>query len=693
MRVSTAILFALLREAAGIKIGKDMMKTCGKLWLVLVALSASLSVHSQPAIPIEWFDFPPGPSNPPAFSTAYGSLPLVYTSNLISSTVSLDQDWYCPSALILDSTNLSPAFLEYAVTDSNGVHNFSYDRGTVLFYTCPNWASVSQGSGATGPGATAYFIGSGDWSTGSPNGLFTIYADPYGSNIYVAGVGAGVTNVYARAGISWASNTFHQIGVEWSSSGSSRNPGIRIYLDGALAATGLKLSIVPAMGADSNGVWTNGLYVGSDNTGGQQMRAAMWSLTTWDCMYGGWYADDWPVISNALAAWQATLGGGGFGGMMGQPAGPGYPTNAFSATNYSEYNQFWVMTSLTNQTNVLVTITNTLSNLTYNILTNSALGSNAPPWGIFATVSASNSSVALSNAIPLGNNPLFVQGELLGYITDGLVAYWKMIDGSGTNATDFSGNSLALPLINSPSWGSNDLILNGTNQYGDAGSNALTNLDNHDMTICAWINTLSTALQGIVVKDYYDFGSHAYGGWWFAIESNQPSWNLLSFTNLFDSGSAIVPLGQWVFVAVTWHYPNNSNNEARFYINGQLNSNPSGNNISEALSGQAHLFVGNLQLATNAQSYLFDGSIRDVAIYDRVLSAGEILTNFFNTEPSTNVPYPDLLYYKMTEYGQRNAALVLSNSVTNSAMVGLANGIVWNYNTNLASLTEVDPIL
>ena len=103
--------------------------------------------------------------------------------------------------------------------------------------------------------------------------------------------------------------------------------------------------------------------------------------------------------------------------------------------------------------------------------------------------------------------------------------------------------------------------------------------------------------------------------------------------------------------------------------------------------------MGNLQLATNAQSYLFDGSIRDVAIYDRVLSAGEILTNFFNTEPSTNVPYPDLLYYKMTEYGQRNAALVLSNSVTNSAMVGLANGIVWNYNTNLASLTEVDPIL
>ncbi len=411
MRVSTAILFALLREAAGIKIGKDMMKTCGKLWLVLVALSASLSVHSQPAIPIEWFDFPPGPSNPPAFSTAYGSLPLVYTSNLISSTVSLDQDWYCPSALILDSTNLSPAFLEYAVTDSNGVHNFSYDRGTVLFYTCPNWASVSQGSGATGPGATAYFIGSGDWSTGSPNGLFTIYADPYGSNIYVAGVGAGVTNVYARAGISWASNTFHQIGVEWSSSGSSRNPGIRIYLDGALAATGLKLSIVPAMGADSNGVWTNGLYVGSDDTGGQQMRAAMWSLTTWDCMYGGWYADDWPVISNALAAWQASPGGG-FGSMTLAGVGSGYIPNFPYTTNYSNFNAFWVTANISsNGTQALVTVQNTLSNLTYNILTNSSLAVSTK-WGICQTVTATN-SVIVASPISLGTNALFVQAELV----------------------------------------------------------------------------------------------------------------------------------------------------------------------------------------------------------------------------------------------------------------------------------------
>ena len=451
------------------------MRICSKRWLAILALSASLSGYAQPGIPLQWFDFPPGPTDPPAFATAYGSLPLAYTSNLISAPVPLEPDWYWPNALILDTTNLAPAFIQYTVTDSNNVHNFSYDPGTVLFYFCPNWASVSQGSGATGPGETAYFIGSGDWSSGSPNGLFTIYADAYGSNIYVAGVGSGVTNIYASAPISWASNTFHQIGVEWSSSGSSRNPGIKMYLDGALAATGLKLSIVPAMGTDSNGVWTNALFVGSDNNGSETMRGAMWSLTTWNCMYGGWYADDWPVISNALAAWQASPGGG-FGGMMGSPSGAmgqsGGPSYVIPATNYMVFNQFWVMTSLTNQTNVLVAITNTLSNLTYNILTNNNLAATTN-WGIWQTVTATN-SMTTPSLISLGTNALFVQAELVwnsrpnsdvlpdwmsmfyfnalvptncGYITNGLVAYWRMNDIPGTNvAADSSGNSNTLTL-------------------------------------------------------------------------------------------------------------------------------------------------------------------------------------------------------------------------------------------------------
>jgi hypothetical protein len=274
--------------------------------MALFVLFFSLSAFSQPTIPIQWFYFPS-----PGFFTTDGSAPIASSTNLLSVPVDL---FGGDNALILDTTNSDPAYLEYAVTDTNGIQNFSYDPGTVLIFFSPNWSSVSQGG--TGPGTTAYLIGSGDWSTGSPNGLFTIYADSVGSNIYVSGVGDGVTNIYASAPISWTSNTFHQIGVEWSSSGSRFHPGIKLYLDGALAATGVKLSIVPATGYDSNGFSTNGVFVGSDNNGAEQMRGAIWDMTTWGVMYGGWYTNGWTELSNAIVAWQGTLTASGFGGMM-----------------------------------------------------------------------------------------------------------------------------------------------------------------------------------------------------------------------------------------------------------------------------------------------------------------------------------------------------------------------------------------
>ena len=130
--------------------------------------------------------------------------------------------------------------------------------------------------GGNRPGETAYFIAGGDWSSNSPNGLFTIYADAGGSNIYFGGVGAGTAQTYASAPISWTSNAFHQIGVEWTTS------DCEIYLDGALAATGDGVSYVP-----THGTWTNGFFIGSDNTGYEQARGAFWAMLTWMEEYGG----------------------------------------------------------------------------------------------------------------------------------------------------------------------------------------------------------------------------------------------------------------------------------------------------------------------------------------------------------------------------------------------------------------------
>jgi len=264
---------------------------------------------------MEWFYFPP-----PSFETTYKSFPLADTTNLLSVPVGLFDGM--DNALILDTTNSTSAYLEYAVMDTNWLQNISYDPGTILFCFAPNWASVSQGG--TGPGDTAFLIAGGDFSTNSPNGLFEIYVDSAGSNVYIGGISNGVSITYASAPISWTSNTFHELGFEYKSTSNRRSPGTEIYLDGALAATGGAVSIVPALGADTNGFCTNVFMVGSDGNGLEQARGAFWNMITWSDRYGGWYTNDWTEISNALVAWQGTLGGSGFGGMMTMGVGSGF---------------------------------------------------------------------------------------------------------------------------------------------------------------------------------------------------------------------------------------------------------------------------------------------------------------------------------------------------------------------------------
>jgi len=256
--------------------------------------------------------------------------------------------------------------------------------------------------------------------------------------------------------------------------------------------------------------WSNGFFIGSDNTGYEQDRGALFDIFVWGVECGGYYSNSWPFVSNALAAWQASPGGG-FGGMMGQPAGPGYINGYNYTTNYSNYNSFFLLANLSsNGTQVDVTVQNVLSNLTYNIWTNCVLDPTSD-WGIWQTVTATN-SVIVAPPFTIGTNALFFQAAMVwntrpgsdilpdwlsmlyfnalvptnyGYITNGLVAYWRMNDASGSTAHDSSSNGLDLSLIGSPSWGSNYLILNVTTQYGEAASDGFTNLNAHDKTICA----------------------------------------------------------------------------------------------------------------------------------------------------------------------------------------------------------------
>ncbi len=115
---------------------------------------------------------------------------------------------------------------------------------------------------------------------------------------------------------------------------------------------------------------------------------------------------------------------------------------------------------------------------------------------------------------------------------------------------------------------------------------------------------------------------------------------------------------------------------------------------SGALSTSAPLFVGAAYIIYPTGSPVsitrfFDGSIHDVGVYNRGLSANEIRVNFLNTEFKPTVVPPDLLSYKMTaaEAQQTNTSrIVLTDYSTGGEHTGYGqcfNGSHWLWTNNV----------
>ncbi len=208
---------------------------------------------------------------------------------------------------------------------------------------------------------------------------------------------------------------------------------------------------------------------------------------------------------------------------------------------------------------------------------------------------------------------------------NGLVGWWKLDDGTGTSAIDSSGSGNTGTLNNGPGWvdgrKGRAVALDGTNDYISMGTSALTSVDNSDKTVSAWIRKTANSQKGIVDKDF-DSGGSNYGGWGLWTQSNGKLWWWTHPSkDLLDNGSQTIALGEWTHVAITW---SNSSQTARFYINGTLNSTQTDNTIVEKASGSADLEIGDLRNHLNGGQFAFDGSIDDVRVYNRALSASEI---------------------------------------------------------------------
>ena len=143
---------------------------------------------------------------------------------------------------------------------------------------------------------------------------------------------------------------------------------------------------------------------------------------------------------------------------------------------------------------------------------------------------------------------------------------------------------------------------------------------NKNLTLAAWIKTTNSTRKEAILAKYdtaigygYVFRTTAAG----KVELEVGTYNAAVYGSKIATDVATINDGQWHHVAVTISL----NNNVSFYVDGVLTS-VSPLKVTGAGSNYAWLRVGQVGYAPLGD--YFNGSMDDVQIYNRALSAGEI---------------------------------------------------------------------
>lgn len=213
---------------------------------------------------------------------------------------------------------------------------------------------------------------------------------------------------------------------------------------------------------------------------------------------------------------------------------------------------------------------------------------------------------------------------------NGLIYYMdaannKSYSGSGTSVNDLSGNNYTGTLVNGVTYSSTNqgiFTFDGTNDYMTlpSSSNLLT-FGTNDFSVTFWINLVSSSNNQTIFTNYNSYNTNYVS--YFAIMYYQPSLGL----GIFDSSGNIVSGSAITASSWTQYCFTKSGTTFSTYKNGVLahSATSAANNFSG--SGRTILVGGGL----GDYPYM-NGSIGNIQVNNRSLSASEILLNFNATK-------------------------------------------------------------
>lgn len=220
-------------------------------------------------------------------------------------------------------------------------------------------------------------------------------------------------------------------------------------------------------------------------------------------------------------------------------------------------------------------------------------------------------------------------------------AYWNFDEGEGSVAADLSNNNNSLLLANGSSWSegylNTSLSLDGKDDYAyrnDADLSGSFPSESTDpagaFTLSAWVKIDKGGRYNPVINKE---GFRARGFDFSIDPNNKVALEVFSanFVSSVVTSSTAIPTGTWKHIAATYEYTGSTNSKVRIYIDGQLDATFD-NVVGPVKTNTLPLDVGRYAWLGR----YFDGSIDEVKIYPRVLSAEEINQIFSGIPPAPN---------------------------------------------------------
>ncbi len=183
--------------------------------------------------------------------SARGYAPVSFT-NLVNVADAGDGN-----ALLLDTTNSSPAYLFYNLVESDGTTNISCSFGSISCWFNPAWSSTNLGG--TGPGDWGNLISLGQAGTNGSS-WWAWYLSPDGGTVYFSSqTNGGSSSSYLSAPVSFAGSNWYNLVLTYSLTNSA------FYTNGVLVTNGTGVTAWAgpdvtffSIGSDSNGFYQAG---------------------------------------------------------------------------------------------------------------------------------------------------------------------------------------------------------------------------------------------------------------------------------------------------------------------------------------------------------------------------------------------------------------------------------------------------